>query len=238
MFPLKDDIPSNTFPVVNIGLIAVNFLFFLMELEAGQDFERLVFALGFVPGRFMSGFAENWLNIKIFLPVFSSMFLHGGILHLVSNMWMLWIFGDNVEDCMGHGRYLFFYLLCGVISVFAQAAAGPGSQVPLIGASGAISGVLGAYFLTYPRARVLTLIPIFILFYTIELPAYFFLGFWFFMQFLQGSASLATIGNAQGGIAFWAHVGGFGAGVLLIHLFRRTDWQKTIQRKSVRLTRI
>jgi membrane associated rhomboid family serine protease len=137
------------------------------------------------------------------------MFLHANLIHLISNMWMLWIFGDNVEDCMGHGRYLLFFLLCGVASVAAQALANPQSALPMIGASGAISGVLGAYFLTYPHARILTLLPIFILIYLIELPAYFFLGFWFIMQFVQGSLySLNSDQIVGGGVAWWAHVGG------------------------------
>jgi membrane associated rhomboid family serine protease len=148
-------------------------------MSYGHRADQLIFTFGFIPERFFAEQAEGWLNISGFLPVFSSMFLHANLIHLISNMWMLWIFGDNVEDCMGHGRYLLFFLLCGVASVAAQALANPQSALPMIGASGAISGVLGAYFLTYPHARILTLLPIFILIYLIELPAYFFLGFWF-----------------------------------------------------------
>jgi membrane associated rhomboid family serine protease len=166
------------------------------------------------------------------------MFLHGNLFHLISNMWMLWIFGDNVEDCMGHGRYLVFFLLCGIASVAAQTISSPGSMIPMIGASGAISGVLGAYFLTYPQARVLTLVPIVFFIYLIELPAYFFLGFWFVMQFIQGSLhSLNSTTEGTGGIAFWAHVGGFVAGVLLLGLFRQKDWQRPIFRAEKRIRR-
>ena len=186
MFPLKDNIPAKNFPTVNIGLIIINVVFFIYQVSYGHRVDQLIMAFGFIPARFLEQQAENFLNPARFLPVFSSMFLHGNLLHLISNMWMLWIFGDNVEDCMGHGRYLLFFLLCGVASVAVQAVFSPGSVVPMIGASGAISGVLGAYFLTFPQARVLTLVPIVIIFYLIELPAYFFLGFWFVMQFIQG----------------------------------------------------
>jgi membrane associated rhomboid family serine protease len=167
------------------------------------------------------------------------MFLHANLLHLISNMWFLWIFGDNVEDCMGHGRYLLFFLLCGVASVAAQAISNPQSVMPMIGASGAISGVLGAYFLTYPHARILTLLPIVIFFYLIELPAYFFLGFWFVVQFLEGS--LSSMNSQQmvgGGVAFWAHVGGFVAGVMLLWVFRCKDWQRPTQSSGQRIRRL
>jgi membrane associated rhomboid family serine protease len=213
MFPLKDNIQARTFPIVNIGLIVINIVCFVYQMSYGHRADQLIFTFGFIPERFFAEQAEGWLNISGFLPVFSSMFLHANLIHLISNMWMLWIFGDNVEDCMGHGRYLLFFLLCGVASVAAQALANPQSALPMIGASGAISGVLGAYFLTYPHARILTLLPIFILIYLIELPAYFFLGFWFIMQFVQGSLySLNSDQIVGGGVAWWAHVGGFAAG--------------------------
>jgi membrane associated rhomboid family serine protease len=169
MFPLKDNIPAKNFPFVNIGLIVINSGFFIYEISYGHEFEQLIFTLGFIPARFLALQSENFLSPTGFLPVISSMFLHANLIHLISNMWMLWIFGDNVEDCMGHGRYLLFFLLCGIASVFAQAISNPQSTIPMVGASGAISGVLGAYFLTYPQARILTLVPIVILFYIIEL---------------------------------------------------------------------
>jgi membrane associated rhomboid family serine protease len=238
MFPLKDNIPAKNFPVVNIGLIVINIVFFVYQVSYGQQVDQLIMAFGFIPARFLAQQAENFIDPTRFLPVFSSMFLHGNLLHLISNMWMLWIFGDNVEDCMGHGRYLLFFLLCGIASVVVQAVSSPGSVVPMIGASGAISGVLGAYFLTYPQARVLTLIPIVIFFYLIELPAYFFLGFWFVMQFVQGSIhSLNSTATGSGGIAWWAHVGGFVAGVLLLRLFRQKDWQRPVFRTEKRIRR-
>ena len=239
MFPLKDNIQARTFPFVNIGLIVINVAFFLYQMSYGQKAEQLIFTFGFIPARFFTQQAEGWLNPLGFLPVFSSMFLHANLLHLISNMWMLWIFGDNVEDCMGHGRYLLFFLLCGVASVAAQAMANPQSAIPMVGASGAISGVLGAYFLTYPQARILTLLPIFILIYLVELPAYFFLGFWFVMQFIQGSLySMNAERLSGGGVAWWAHVGGFVAGVALLQVFRCKDWQRPVIQSEKRIRRI
>jgi hypothetical protein len=229
MFPLKDNISAKTFPYVNISLIVINALFFAYQMSYGPAVDRLIFTLGFIPARFIAQQGENLLSPAGFLPVFSSMFLHANLIHLLSNMWMLWIFGDNVEDCMGHGRYLFFFLLCGIASVIAQTVSNPQSAIPMIGASGAISGVLGAYFLTYPQARILTLVPIIIFFYIIELPAFFFLGFWFVLQFIQGSLySLNSEQLVGGGVAWWAHVGGFAAGVLLLQVFRCKDWQRPV----------
>ncbi|MDH4321140.1 MAG: rhomboid family intramembrane serine protease [Desulfobulbaceae bacterium] len=219
MFPLKDDIPARLFPVVNIALIVANLVAYGYLAAQGAAAGPLFVEHGFVPARFLAS-ADFVLSPARLLPVFSSMFLHGNILHLVGNMWMLWIFGDNVEDAMGHGRYLLFYLLCGMASVAAQTWVAPGSGVPMVGASGAISGVLGGYFCIYPRARVLTLVPIFIFFYLVEIPAYFFLGLWFLLQFAQGGLQI-LVGAAASGVAWWAHVGGFGAGVLLIRFFRK-----------------
>ncbi|MBU2538993.1 MAG: rhomboid family intramembrane serine protease [Proteobacteria bacterium] len=224
MFPLKDDIPSRHFPVVNLVLIIANILSFTYEMSLGPQLESFIVTHGFVPVRFSAELAGNFMPLSSYLPVFTSMFIHGGLLHVFSNLWMLWIFGDNVEDRMGHGRYLLFYLLCGVGAALAQFWANPQAQSPMIGASGAIAGVLGAYFLLYPRARILTFIPIFILFYLVEIPAYFFIGFWFLMQFLQGAAQQVIVGRlAEGGVAWWAHVGGFVAGVVLLYFFKREE---------------
>ncbi len=222
---------------MNIGLIVINSIFFIYGMSYGQAFDQLIFTLGFIPARFLAQQSENLLSPTGFLPVFSSMFLHANFIHLISNMWMLWIFGDNVEDCMGHGRYLLFFLLCGVASVFAQAISNPQSAIPMVGASGAISGVLGAYLLTYPHARILTLVPIVILFYIIELPAYFFLGFWFVIQLIQGSLySLNSDQVVGGGVAWWAHIGGFAAGVILLQVFRCKDWERPVvpSKRSIR----
>jgi membrane associated rhomboid family serine protease len=239
MFPLKDNIQAKTFPIINIGLIVINIAFFLYQISSGPEVDQLILALGFIPARFFAQQAEGWYSLSGYLPVFSSMFLHANLIHLISNMWMLWIFGDNVEDCMGHGRYLLFFLLCGVASVAAQSIANPQSVIPMIGASGAISGVLGAYFLTYPHARILTLLPIFILIYLVELPAYFFLGFWFIMQFVQGSLySLNSEQVGGGGVAWWAHVGGFAAGVVLLQVFRCKDWQRPVIQSAKKIRRL
>jgi membrane associated rhomboid family serine protease len=153
------------------------------------------------------------------VPVFTSMFLHGSWLHIIFNMWALWIFGDNVEDYLGHSLYLVLYLVCGVAAALLHTLFNIGSTVPTVGASGAIAGVMGAYFVLYPRARVLTLVPLFFVFF-MWLPAWVVLGYWFIAQFLSGAAtSISTHGAGSSGIAFWAHVGGFVAGVLLIKLF-------------------
>jgi len=221
MFPLRDDIPAKKFPVVNTWLIVVNILCFLYTFRLGSGLESFVFHYGFIPARYFQIQQTAFFDASRFVPVFSSMFLHGNWFHLIGNMWMLYIFGDNVEDCMGHGRYFFFYLLCGTAAVALQAVVEPSSRMPMIGASGAISGVLGAYLLTFPKAKILTLLPLFILFYLIEIPAYVFLILWFLMQFAQGTFHLLRAGSiVEGGVAWWAHVGGFSAGALLISLFR------------------
>lgn len=224
MFPLRDNIPASRYPVVNIGLILLNIIVFLYELQLGSGLDGFIQTNGFVPARFTRQWEAGSMTAGL-APVFTSMFLHGGFLHLVSNMWILWIFGDNVEDSMGHYRYLFFYLLCGTVSVVAQAAYAPDSTLPLVGASGAISGVLGAYFVLYPHARVLTLLPVVILFYLIEVPAYVFLGLWFFLQILRGYAEvMAGSGALMGGVAWWAHAGGFFSGLVLVWLFAENSF--------------
>ena len=225
MFPLKDNIPARVFPVVNIGLIIVNIAAYVYAVSHGESTGSFLSEYGFVPARFLGHWDLLDFSAQL-VPVYSSMFLHGSVLHLVGNMWMLWIFGDNVEDAMGHGRYLFFYLLCGMASVASQAFVLPLSTVPMIGASGAISGVLGAYFCLYPRARILTFVPIFIFLYLVEVPSYFFLGLWFFIQFLQGWANYSSSGGVASGVAWWAHVGGFVAGVLMVRLFIQSPVSK------------
>lgn len=223
MFPLRDTVRSRTFPVVNYGLIAVNVLIFLFEAALGQQgFINLLDMLGVVPARIS---LTQPLNV---FTLFTSMFLHGSWFHLISNMWTLYIFGDNVEDRMGSTRYLVFYLLAGIVSglthvVVTNTVYGVDStlaQIPTVGASGAIAGVLGAYFILYPRARVITLVPLFILPWFVEIPAFFYLGFWFFSQLSSGLLSLGSYG-VFGGIAWWAHIGGFIVGLLLVKLFTR-----------------
>lgn len=232
MFPIRDNIPAQRPPIVNIWLIIINVLCFAYEVKLGPHANHFLAQYGFIPARFFVEQSHNFFDLSRFGPVFSSMFLHGGLFHLFSNMWMLWIFGDNVEDIMGHGRYLVFYLLCGVVSVAVQTLSAPEVTVPLIGASGAIAGVLGAYFLTYPRARILTLVPVFIIFYMVDIPAFFFLGFWFALQFLQGSIQMVSVApESQGGIAFWAHVGGFAAGLALVFFFRQKKARPVLIRR-------
>jgi len=216
MIPLRDIIPSRTTPVVTISLIAINVLVFLYELSLGRAVDAFTLYWGLVPAAF------SWV------AVFTSMFLHGGLLHVAGNMLYLWIFGDNVEDRMGHGRFLVFYLLCGVAAALAQTITVPDSVVPMVGASGAIAGVMGAYFVLYPRSRIVTLIPIFFFFQIVEVPAIFFLGIWFLMQFVSGVGSIVSaVGGAPGGgIAFWAHIAGFVAGISGVLVFRRPERQR------------
>ena len=215
MIPLRDVIPSRTWPAVTVGLVALNLLVFLREwgLDA-PGLDAFVHTWGLVPADFA------WS------AVFSSMFVHGGLMHVAGNMLYLWIFGDNVEDRMGHGRFLAFYLLCGIGAALAQSLAAPSSMVPMVGASGAVAGVMGAYFVLYPRSRVLTLFPFPLMLF--EMPAIYLLGVWFAMQFVSGLGSLAnaTDGAIGGGIAFWAHVAGFGVGAMLVFVFRRPERQR------------
>jgi membrane associated rhomboid family serine protease len=215
MIPIRDTIRAQNFPVVNILLILLNVVVFLFEVSLRPGaLDRLISTYGLVPAHFWTtkGVAE-WL------PIFTSMFLHGGWLHLIFNMLALYIFGDNVEDRLGHGRYLVFYLLGGTLAALAHLLAYRTSDVPTIGASGAIAAVLGAYLVLYPRARVLTLIPIFIFFPIIEVPAVVFLGFWFLSQLVTGVSALSTNTFQGGGVAWWAHVGGFVSGALLVLVF-------------------
>jgi len=224
LIPLRDTIPTRTVPLVNGALIAACIGVWVLQLVSGNGGETLVRAFGFVPARlFHAGeLGPGSLPIGV-LGLFSSMFLHGGLLHLAGNMLFLWIFGDNVEDALGHGRYLFFYLGCGVLAALLQGLFATASLVPMVGASGAIAGVLGAYFVLYPHARVVTVVPLFFLFPLVEVPAFLFLLLWFLLQFWQGSAALVTSGKAgaaAGGVAWWAHVGGFAAGIALLALLK------------------
>ena len=215
MIPLRDTVPSRTAPVVTVGLIAVNVLVFLHEQALGPYLDRFVLAYGLVPARFVH-WPDDPLAPARFLPLFTSMFWHGGWLHLLGNMLYLWIFGDNVEDKLGHGRYLVFYLLGGLGAALVQVALSPESTLPTIGASGAIAAVLGAYLVSFPRSRVLTFIPVFFLPWFVEIPAVIYLAFWFLLQILSGVVALNSPGSS--GIAWWAHVGGFIAGIALVKM--------------------
>jgi membrane associated rhomboid family serine protease len=219
MIPLRDTIRAQHFPVVNTALIILNGLIFWFEISLGpQALERLIFTYGLIPARFWAvDGLDRWL------PLLTSAFLHGGWLHLISNMLALYIFGDNVEDRMGHGRYLIFYLVGGILAGLAHALVHPTSTLPTIGASGAVAAILGAYLLLYPQARVITLIPLplFIIFPIIEIPVIFYLGFWFLSQLFSGAFALTNDTFQQGGVAWWAHVGGFIAGMILVWVFAR-----------------
>ncbi len=235
MFPFRDDNPTTLKPVMTVAIIALNVLTWVIVqgLGAPQVLVHSICTLGFVPGE-LTGHVRPGTTVALgpdlachlggvapWWTVFTSMFLHGGWLHLIGNMWFLWIFGNNIEDAMGHARYVVFYLLCGVAAAAGQAVVQPDSVIPMVGASGAISGVLGGYILLYPRVRVHTLL--FLGFYvtTIQLPAYLMLGYWILLQVLGGLPSLAT---QQGGVAYFAHIGGFVTGLLLIRLFARPDY--------------
>jgi membrane associated rhomboid family serine protease len=229
MFPIRDDQPRYSTPYVNIFLIALNILVYLFQASLDpQSYELFARQFGVVPSHlaaFLAGSPRYPLG-AIVIPFFTSMFLHAGWMHVLGNMWFLYIFGDNVEDHLGHFQYLIFYVLCGLLAMATQVAVYPNSNLPTVGASGAIAGVLGAYFILYPRSRVLTWFFVFVLY----LPAWIVLGEWFVLQFAAGAAtlSMAPRGRDVGGVAVWAHVGGFVAGLVMVKLFpersRRTPY--------------
>ncbi len=219
MFPLRDTQPSYSRPVVTIILIAVNLLVFLFEFSL-DDYSR---------NQFIALYGLTPDNFGI-VNIFTSMFIHGGWLHVLGNMWFLWIFGDNIEDILGHAKFLLFYLLCGVAAALTQTVMTAGSRVPMVGASGAIAGVMGAYMLKFPRARIETLVFIFIFFTRIDVPAWLMLIYWFAVQFFSGVGSIGYSQASQGGTAFFAHIGGFLTGMALVNLmgareryYRRRD---------------
>jgi membrane associated rhomboid family serine protease len=222
MIPLRDDQPRFSTPYVTYFLVALNVLVFLFELSVGaqsrSELNALVYEFGVVPRLVTSGFtgATQVPITAAILPLFTSMFLHAGWLHIIGNMWVLWIFGDNIEDHLGHFAYLLFYLVCGFVAAITHIALNPASNAPTVGASGAIAGVMGAYFVLYPKARVLTLVPLIIFFTFWWLPAWIVLGYWFVVQFLSGAATSIAYTSQSGGVAVWAHVGGFVAGIVLI----------------------
>lgn len=227
MFPISDNIPSRNPPLMMWGLMAINVLVFLLETSLSEaQLKALFYWFGLVPARFSH---PQWalqigLPIDTWWPFLTSMFLHGGWLHLIGNMWVLWIFGDNVEDRMGSLRFLAFYLLCGVLAAAVQFFSNPHSTLPTVGASGAIAGVLGAYLVMYPMARVVVMIPVLIFPFFFDVPAVLFLGFWFLLNFTSGLSALSVSADA-GGIAWWAHAGGFVGGMLLYRFFQRPDWR-------------
>ena len=220
MFPIRDTIPHQHVPVMTLLVIAANVAAFAYELTLPEEaLEELVSLNGIVPRRYVDG---DWALGRHFRgpdlwPFLTSMFLHGGWLHLITNVWSLWIFGDNVEDRLGPLRYLALYVGCGLVAGLLHLATNPYSELPTIGASGAIAGVMGAYFVLFPRAQIVTLVPV--LFYPLflQVPAVLYLGLWFAMQLLSGATTVA--GTPTDGVAWWAHIGGFAAGVVLLLLF-------------------
>jgi membrane associated rhomboid family serine protease len=218
MIPIRDTTPSKTVPVVNNVIIGINVVFFLVQLSQGQAQDHFIYIYGLVPAKFTVPQVSAYFSFpQQILSLFTFMFLHGGWMHLIGNMWTLYIFGDNVEEHLGSARYVIFYLLCGLASGMVHFLFNSHSNIPTIGASGAIAGVMGAYFILYPGAKILTLIPIIIIPWFIEVPAFIFLGFWFLLQLLNAAGSS---GHA-GGIAWWAHIGGFVFGILILKLFDR-----------------
>src|SRR6185436_16968177 len=215
MLPLRDDIPASRFPGVTVTLIVLNVIVFLQELMLGSRLDDALLTWAIIPARYTNGsVATHFSLVEQALPFFTSMFLHGGWIHLIGNMWILWIFGDNVEDRLGHGRFLILYLLSGIAAAGLHIITNAGSTMPTIGASGAVAGVMGAYMRFFPHARVHTVIPPFVFGPIFDLPAVLFLGWWLLLQFFNGALSLAGP-EGYGGVAWWAHVGGFIFGMIM-----------------------
>lgn len=226
MIPLRDTIRSRTFPIMTISLILINLLIYVYEISLGTALPKFLQQYGVVPANyFVQGHLKPVLVLFNILPLISAMFLHGGWVHVIGNMWFLWIFGDNVEDRIGHTRFLFFYILCGILATAGHIFINPASQLPLVGASGAIAGVMGAYFILFPRSRILTAVFLLIIFTVVEIRAVYFLAIWILFQLLSGAAEIGTA-SQTGGVAWWAHLGGFISGAVLVFLFRKSGPRK------------
>lgn len=231
MIPIRDSVPSHSMPIVIRALIIINALVFFCELSLPEgSLEQMFYLFGLVPARFThpEWAAAVGFPLGNYWPILTHQFLHGGWLHILANMWTLWIFGDNVEDRMGSVRFAIFYLLCGAAAGLTQLWMNPDATVPSVGASGAIAGVLGAYLLFFPTARLVVMFPILFFPFFFEVPAVFYLVIWFFSQLFSGTAAL-TGPQHVGGIAWWAHVGGFLAGVVLCGLFKRRPAPRALQ---------
>jgi len=215
MIPFKDDNPTTIFPFVTIGLIAVNTIIFILQIFYPSDPRQVVFAYGAIPNYLLTFKAVQPIHPA--LTVFTSMFMHGGFFHLAGNMLYLWIFGNNIEDKLGHVRFIIFYILSGIVAAYSHAITEPSSMLPMIGASGAVSGILGAYLLLFPHARVYTLIFFGFFVRVVRLPAIFIIGFWIVIQFINGILSKGLANH--GGVAWFAHIGGFAFGILMIKIF-------------------
>jgi membrane associated rhomboid family serine protease len=224
MIPLRDNVPSSRFPAVTLGIIVLNVLAFLQELKLGRHVQDFLLEYGIVPARYTRADVAQYFSLpEQIVPFFTSMFLHGGWIHLLGNMWILWIFGDNVEDRLGRARYIGLYLAGGVAAALLHIYTNAGSLVPTLGASGAIAAVMGAYFRFYPQAKVETLVPPFFFGPTFVLPAVLFLGWWFLLQFFNGALSLGAHSERFSGVAWWAHVGGFLFGLAVCLPARRRN---------------
>jgi len=218
MIPLRDTARSKGIPFVNYALIVICGAAFLYEVSLGERLDGFLYRYGLIPAQLSSTIKHGSFSLAPIGSVFTAMFLHAGWMHLIGNMLFLYVFGDNVEARLGHRNYFAFYLACGVAAALIQVAFSPDSRIPMVGASGAIAGVLGAYFILFPKARVLTLIPLFVFFPVVEVSAFFFLGFWFLLQFAQAYLS-GSLAGGEGGVAWWAHAGGFAAGAAFLPLF-------------------
>ncbi|MCL4523006.1 MAG: rhomboid family intramembrane serine protease [Acidobacteria bacterium] len=220
MIPLRDINPRSSTPFVVMAVIALNTLVWFYQVSLGQVAgEQFIFTLGLVPARIDDIFTTHAVSVGgALMPLVTSMFLHGGWMHVIGNMWFLWVFGDNVEDRFGHDKFFLFYVACGLGAGLIHTAFNWGSSVPTVGASGAISGVMGAYFVMFPRSKIVTLVPLLVVFFTVQIPAMFFVGYWIVIQFVGGLSSMRT--HAQGGVAFWAHIGGFAIGFILAKIMQ------------------
>ncbi len=250
MIPYRDENKTQRAPIVTATIIALNVLSWLVVQGAGATYPlaESVCNLGLIPGELTlslkpgtrfpmgDGLVCSTDPGRQISHLITSMFLHGSWMHLIGNMWFLWIFGNNVEDSMGRLRFIAFYLLCGLAAAFAQIVANPSSPIPMVGASGAISGVMGGYLVLYPRVRVYTILPLGFFFTTIAVPAWVMLGYWFLIQFVSGLVSFG--GDDKGGVAFWAHIGGFVAGVVLIKLFARSEYIQAHRSQHYRPQRV
>lgn len=226
MIPFKDDNPTTIFPFVTIGLIALNTIVFILQFFYSGDTRQIVFTYGAIPNYLLT--FDTVQPIHPVLTVFTSMFMHGGIFHIAGNMLYLWIFGNNIEDKLGHIRFTIFYLLSGITAAYSHAITSPSSMIPMVGASGAVSGILGAYLLLFPHARIHTLVFFGFFAQVIKLPALFVLGFWIVVQFINGILSKGLMN--QGGVAWFAHIGGVVFGILMIKIFLIGKSQRTSQR--------
>ena len=216
MIPVRDTIPSKNYPVVNNTIIGINVVVYLVQIALVPDLNRFTYIYGLVPARYSIPQITSYFTMgQQLFSLLSFMFLHGGFWHLLGNMWSLYIFGDNIEDRLGPLRYLVFYLLCGITSGLSHLIINLHSNIPTIGASGAVAGVMGAYLILYPNAKILTLIPIIFIPWFVEIPAFFFLGLWFVIQFISAAGSH----GGAGGIAWWAHIGGFIFGIIFLKIF-------------------